>query len=559
MEKALIPPIHEEVKDYLKPVKPFKFASAADLEKLVGHLKASPRLALGSVNDIKLRGIAAICALGPKSAGRPEAALINQLEQLLKNHFKSPKKQAEKCFDVAVAYGLGWQRELLDDRDGWSSPWQVAREALAADLLETLRGIERQLDHLIPGYGSPDDKGDRNRDKNTELLKLAISLLHALIHPERFLEFSEGERASLAWKENDLVFTVRRDAATVRPGRKLVFIVKGRAPRLVQEGKKAIELEDGCQVVLFVRDDGLQVTTDLNARSINLTMGETAWFEGVDCFRIFECSCGTESCREKHRLESWRPHASELRDYILKSIRGPIERLKTGSILESLLFGFYLKNVRKIQTLFTRCPKTKKAVDKYSCPVCPEECDISLLQNDTRDILIGTELGVGFQPVDRYRCTHAHCRNVYDVSLDAVRKTTYCGKCDELLLTEATITEKMRSAESFLKMLRLLVKERNNLRQCGYCGEPLTQVIFCPVCADKGESLPSSPYGGLPQRSLNVSIKFDGKLCRLSDKMMDSFGRQETGTEEEDEKKDGKEWMPEILEDPPDAPERPRA
>ena len=92
-----------------------------------------------------------------------------------------------------------------------------------------------------------------------------------------------------------------------------------------------------------------------HGRQVYLKGGEVANVKGPATLALWECTCGTTHCIERHRLSSWDPAQKvhnavtgggqqkketplTLWDFVASAVKGPQPRIQTGSFVQGIYF-----------------------------------------------------------------------------------------------------------------------------------------------------------------------------------------------------------------------------
>jgi len=118
-----------------------------------------------------------------------------------------------------------------------------------------------------------------------------------------------------------------------------------------------LALPSGAVVFLLARDEDAILKTSVgeHTQQGRLKVGRDAAIPGPLTLALWECTCGTTHCVERHRLHSWNPAqlvqktdmdeetrtraaTITLWDYVASAVKGPQANLKTGAFVQGCYF-----------------------------------------------------------------------------------------------------------------------------------------------------------------------------------------------------------------------------
>ena len=143
----------------------------------------------------------------------------------------------------------------------------------------------------------------------------------------------------------------------VPPGAKAVWTVRGSDSTVTLLHTPVLVLKASSAVFLIARDGDAILKNPVGSpgQQTRLKVGEAAYVEGPTVLAMWECTCGTTHCRERHRLETWDPtqvvqktvedqrtqrtdtHLT-LWGCVAAAVKGPQSSLKTGAFVQGLYF-----------------------------------------------------------------------------------------------------------------------------------------------------------------------------------------------------------------------------
>src|SRR5687768_1691522 len=100
--------------------KPSSFATMLDFVRAQGQGK------LASFAEDEFRLVAAICLLGPDTAGLPPSATRDLLIEIARRLESGETERLERVMELAIAFGCGWYRQVRPDGGAWEQRWPDA-------------------------------------------------------------------------------------------------------------------------------------------------------------------------------------------------------------------------------------------------------------------------------------------------------------------------------------------------------------------------------------------------------------------------------------------------
>jgi hypothetical protein len=262
--------------------------------------------------------------------------------------------------EFTIAYGCGKWREVQRGYGGWEQRWQGAVRGLVRALEPALAQANRWLAEHVVGF--PQDR-DVPRDEGfpEDTWSDAWMLATQLVRAEHLLLLGEGETLTIAClhDETQLDASAQDYQKTIPPGAKAVWTVQERDGELTLPNSQPLALATGATVLLIARDEDMIIKTTVNqqSRQVWLKAGEVANVKGPAMLALWECTCGTTHCIERHRLSSWDParrvqkkavtgdrerKKAETRltlwNFVASAVKGPQPLIQTGSFVQGVYF-----------------------------------------------------------------------------------------------------------------------------------------------------------------------------------------------------------------------------
>lgn len=329
------------VKEYLKGPQGqgFDIGNPQHFEQLVNHV----RVELPNVDEDDLRVVTAMCLLGPELAGIPPAAMRKELLGILRQFVPDEQKRLGRVMEFAIAYGCGKWRDIQGEGDGdWRQRWQGAVRGLIRALEPAVEQANRWLEQHVVGF--PKNRNvpqNKNFPEGTAVWSDASKLVIRLMRSEHPLHLEQGETLSIecAYDGKLEVFT-QGYQERIPPGAKAVWTLAAGSTELTLPNGQTLALPAGTKVIIIARDDDAIIRVTLNERSqqVRLKVGEAADVTGPATLAIWECTCGTTHCIERHRLEAWDPAQVSLWAFLASAVKGPQVTIQTGSFVEGMYF-----------------------------------------------------------------------------------------------------------------------------------------------------------------------------------------------------------------------------
>ena len=354
--------VQERVEGYLSSKEAYGLdvGNPLHFELLVN--RARPELARVAADD--LRVVVVMCWLGPQSAGIPPIAMRNNLLGILRRVVSDERERLERVMEFAIAYGCGKWRQVQPGYGSWEQRWQGAVRGLVRALEPAVEQANRWLAEHVAGF--PRDR-DIPQDENLpeDTWSDAWILATRLVRPEHFLHSGDEETLRIACGQDGIESAGIESTAsaqdyqqTIPPGAKAVWTVRDGRVELILPHNQPFTLATGTTVLLIARDEDALIKTMLSehGRQVRLKVGEAAHVTGPTTLAIWECTCGTTHCRERHRLDTWDPARRvqkavtangqrkkeetplSLWDFVASAVKGPQLRIQTGSFVQGIYF-----------------------------------------------------------------------------------------------------------------------------------------------------------------------------------------------------------------------------
>jgi len=326
-------------------------------------LANSARSVCPGVEEDDLRIVTAMCWLGPLAAGPPPASLREDLLARLRQYVEDPQERVERAMEFVIAYGCGKWRTVATEYGGWEQRWQGALRGLVRALEPAVGQSNRWLAEHVAGF--PKDRGvsrDPQFIEDTPTWSDAWMLANKFVRPEDRLHLEEEETLTISCMEEGTECAVAEQdyQQFVPPGAKAVWtITEPEATTLVtSDNANTLRVAAGTTLALIARDDDVLIKTaqEQQNQQTHLKVGEEAEVQGPLTLGVWECTCGTTHCQERHRLEAWQPGqkvrktvtdagartkeetALTLWNFVASAVKGPQLRIQTGSFVQGIYF-----------------------------------------------------------------------------------------------------------------------------------------------------------------------------------------------------------------------------
>jgi hypothetical protein len=471
---------------------------------------------LGIPDDLCFRLAFAMYLLGPGTFP-PAGGMFADLLLLARRHLSDREQKKGRLLDFVIAYGCGWRRRVSAADAGWNGIWQGALRAL----LRLAEAAVKSVDCELPAAGIRLNPGEERRT-------VAHDIAFYLVSPEHGLDLKPGSA---------LVVCACRDATRLGDnteeiplGGKCVLSVKGPGARL-RIGETSRPVPDGSRVVIACCEDYTEIRLFKGKPfgRLRLEAGEAAVLDPGSSgagFTVWQCSCGSPRCAERHRIENWKPEFS-LRDFVTAAVKGVTPKgIKVPLGFFSLQQGMYYPllargveadagglneslnvRVRLVRAALKQC--SCKAGHRHmdaACPKCGRVFDPGRMKTlETKAYLImegvaGEDrarlaaLGKSFERQAFSRCNNPQgsgtCDNLVPFSFEArLKKEAACHNesCCRPLFSRAEIDfllKKNWTEPAKLKELRRMRESRIQQGEpCPHCKESIRQIPWsCPYC-----------------------------------------------------------------------------
>jgi len=307
--------------------------------------------------------VTAMCWLGPLDVGPPPALLREDLLHHLRQTANTAEQQIERVMEFVIAYGCGKWRSVEIGYGGWAQRWQGAVRGLVRALEPAVGQTNRWLADHVAGF--PKDRSlphDPHFVEDTPTWSDAWMLAHKFIRPEDHLSLEEGEVLTIGCTEEGTECTVadQEYQQFVPPGAKAVWTVQEPEIAILAttQGEEALRVVAGATLSLIARDEDVLIKAVQEERNqqTQLKIGEEAEVQGPLALGVWECTCGTTHCEERHRLKSWNPvqrvqktvidagarkkeeTVLSLWNFVASAVKGPQMRIQTGSFVQGMYF-----------------------------------------------------------------------------------------------------------------------------------------------------------------------------------------------------------------------------
>jgi hypothetical protein len=317
-------------------------------------LANSARPVCSDVEEDELLLVTAMCWLGPLNAGPPPASLREELLNRLRQDEENVKERVARIMEFIIAYGCGKWRAVEPGYGGWAQRWQGA-----------LRGLVRALEPWLAEHvaGFPKDRSiphDPQFVEDTPTWSDAWMLANKFVRPEDRLCLEEDETLTISCTEEgtECAAADQDYHQFVPPGAKAVWTVQEPETTTLLTDEHSLPVATGTTLSLIARDEDVLIKAALDKQNqqTHLKMGEEAAMEGPLTLSVWECTCGTTHCEERHRLEAWNPVRKvqktvtdagarkqeetplTLWNFVASAVKGPQMRIQTGSFVQGIYF-----------------------------------------------------------------------------------------------------------------------------------------------------------------------------------------------------------------------------
>lgn len=319
------------------------------------------RSVCSDVEEDELLLVTAMCWLGPLEAGPPPRALREELLTYLRQNENSAKERIERIMEFVIAYGCGKWRTIESGYGGWAQRWQGAVRGLVRALEPAVGQANRWLAEHVVGF--PKDRHiphDSQFIEDTATWSDAWMLANKFVRPADRLCLEEGETLTISCTEEGTECTVidQDYQQFIPPGAKALWTVQEPETTTLFTDQSSLAVTSGTTFLLVARDEDVLIKAALDTQNqqTHLKIGEEAAMQGPLTLSVWECTCGTTHCEERHRLEAWNPvqrvqktvteagsrkreeATLTLWNFVASAVKGPQMRIQTGSFVQGIYF-----------------------------------------------------------------------------------------------------------------------------------------------------------------------------------------------------------------------------
>lgn len=329
----------------------------------LASLANSARSVCPGVEEDELLLVTAMSWLGPPDAGPPPAPLREELLHHLRQTGENAEEQRERVMEFVIAYGCGKWRTVEPGYGGWVQRWQGALRGLVRALEPAVGQTNRWLAEHVVGF--PKNRAishDLQFIEDTPTWSDAWMLAHKFVRPEARLCLEDDEALMISCTEKGTECTAadQEYQQFVPPGAKAVWTVEEpETTALVTDTDEgALQVAAGSILSLVARDDDVLIKAAYKEHNqqTHLKVEEEAALQGPLTLDVWECTCGTTHCEERHRLEAWNPvqkvqktvtdagarkkeeTALTLWNFVASAVKGPQMKIQTGSFVQGIYF-----------------------------------------------------------------------------------------------------------------------------------------------------------------------------------------------------------------------------
>jgi hypothetical protein len=327
------------------------------------HLALLVKFARSGLTDVAEDDVylgVAMCWLGPPSAGIPPATLRQDLLDILRRYVPDEFERPERAMEFVIAYGCGKWRPVKAGAGGWEQRWQGAMRGLVRALEPAVEQANRWLAGHVVGF--PQERSVARAEgfpEDTAVWSDAWMLATRFVRPEHPLLLREGAALTMECTPDGTEIRVSTQdyQTTTPPGAKAVWTVQEKDRALLLSCSQFLALAAGAIVLLIARDEDtiVKMLVSTSGQQARLRIGESASLEGPATLTLWECTCGTTHCRERHRLDMWDPTqvvqktsieeqkrqvvaSLTLWDCVASAVKGPQANIKTGAFVQGIYF-----------------------------------------------------------------------------------------------------------------------------------------------------------------------------------------------------------------------------
>jgi hypothetical protein len=332
--------VQTAVRDYLNGPhgQGFDIGNPQHFEQLVTYVKQYVDFA-----EDALRIVIAMCVLNLGAPDIPPAAMRHHLLAIVRRYVPQEETRTIRVMEFAIAYGSERWLEGQENHVGWERPWEGAGRALVRAIEPAVAQANRWLANHVVGFPQgrhlPQIEGF---PQSTDVWSDASLLKSRLTQPQTLLEVSKDEELEITSTDGGTEFKAYGPGylKLVSPGAKAVWTIVDRSTALRLPDGRTIALPTGAKVIITARDNDAIIRVAVNGqnRSVQLKGGKGANIRGPATLAIWECTCGTTQCAQRHRLEAWEPTRIDLWSFLASAVKGPQATIQAGSFVAGMYF-----------------------------------------------------------------------------------------------------------------------------------------------------------------------------------------------------------------------------
>lgn len=342
------------VNEYIES-KGYKIQKSSHFPPLVAHVKDEDAWT-GKRDELCFKVAICVCVAG--SASLPTKITCDKMMEVFRHYVKNPQDPLDRAMEFAIAFGCGKQK--------WPGfgTFGLARSqgsgAITGLWPGAISGLIRIV-HFAVGtanrwlLNSPGPVGFPKRPDRDLIADAAIiaQRLHTPVNCRRI----RRPDIVISCLDKSKIANIHTHPIDVSPGTKKVFTVRSsrKISLIIPSGRKhkaddEKSVVDSTKVIITAADmrTTIKVTTPDGIRFPWISRFNTARLTGVKTLDIWECSCGTSRCVDRHRLDSWDPsdivranggqQPLTLIAFVASAVNGPALPLTSGAFVQGMYF-----------------------------------------------------------------------------------------------------------------------------------------------------------------------------------------------------------------------------
>lgn len=435
-------------------------------------------------DDLKV--ITAAVLLGPQMVGDPPLLLLRELLDMKQRYPQTYYVQ------IAIKYGVIPQQRTWSGKKDWDDVWSSAKEELSRLVFHAVKVAYHQLRKLLHVVGLParpryDLEGDAEILATRLLEPLSSMITDGTLTIKCFPERTEMKTNN--WQSD------------IPLGARCVLTVHGQEGCNIiirwPDGSETI-IPDCAKIVIKTAEAFTTIRIEPRPKSVIPKIWEwnEAQIKNISNIKVWECTCGADSCETKHRLEAWDLDAvPNLHSFIDSAMCGPVP-MRTGRFAEGMYFALLNEGDQGLRLRFEevefKCCRNREEFFEGNRCLCGFQFDPRLANKVTRKLIIVVN-PTAYIPVDRIRCPHRS--EHYEAITNTAAKNTLKAEWDNLFNAPSQMSDIRKKLHWPDEKLQELgdaagINIQELRRKLEETKKQMRQNLLCPLCGQTGVENP---------------------------------------------------------------------